>query len=308
MNNDVIIKDTHRGLWYEDGVLKQVVGAGRYEIPPATSMFGKKPKVELVIVDVRERELTIKGQEILTADKVALRVSVIVQFRVTDPQAAMHAVENYEERLYGDVQLAARRSLASMTLEEILTNRNRLSEDILRDVKESAATFGVAIVRADVKDLVFPGNLQEIMNRVLAAERNSQAQLVEARTKSEVQRIEAQTRAEAQQREAEANAQSQKPGAEAAAEAKRIQTQAEVTTLKERAQAAQAYTSHPALLRLEELATLCQLASSGNARLYIDFQKASLSMANTPSTSTRRRQHGWAEAISLRPAFYTLLS
>ena len=208
MNNDVIIKDTHRGLWYEDGVLKQVVGAGRYEIPPATSMFGKKPKVELVIVDVRERELTIKGQEILTADKVALRVSVIVQFRVTDPQAAMHAVENYEERLYGDVQLAARRSLASMTLEEILTNRNRLSEDILRDVKESATSYGVAIARADVKDLVFPANLQEIMNRVLAAERMSQAQLVEARTKAEVQKIETQTKMDAQrlqtQTEAEA--------------------------------------------------------------------------------------------------------
>ncbi len=193
MNNEVIIKDTHRGLWYEDGVLKQVLGAGRYKVRPKLALFRKKPKVELVVVDVRERELTIKGQEILTADKVALRVSVMVQFRVTDPQAAVHAVQNYEERLYGDVQLAARRSLASMTLEEILTNRTRLSEDILRDVKGSAATFGVAIVRADVKDLVFPGNLQEIMNRVLAAERNSQAQLVEARTKSEVQRIEAQT-------------------------------------------------------------------------------------------------------------------
>jgi regulator of protease activity HflC (stomatin/prohibitin superfamily) len=273
MNYEVIIKDTHRGLWYEDGVLKQVLGAGRYKVSPKLALFRKKPKVELVVVDVRERELTIKGQEILTADKVALRVSVIVQFRVVDPQAAVHAVQNYEERLYGDVQLAARRSLASMTLEEILTNRTRLSEDILRDVKGSAATFGVAIVRADVKDLVFPGNLQEIMNRVLAAERNSQAQLVEARTKSEVQRIEAQTRVEAQGREAEANAHAQKVAAEAAAEAKRIQTQAEVTTLKERAQAAQAYTSHPALLRLEELATLRQLASSGNARLYIDFQK-----------------------------------
>ncbi len=273
MNNEVIIKDTHRGLLYEDGVLKQVLGAGRHRLRPKTSLFRQQPEVELVIVDVRERELTIKGQEILTADKVALRVSVIVQFRVTDPQAALHAVQNYEERLYGDVQLAARRSLASMTLEEILTNRTRLSEDILRDVKGSAATFGVAIARADVKDLVFPGNLQEIMNRVLAAERNSQAQLVEARTKSEVQRIEAQTRAETQGREAEANAHGQKLAAEAAAEAKRIQTQAEVTTLKERAQAAQAYTSHPALLRLEELATLRQLASSGNARLYIDFQK-----------------------------------
>lgn len=275
MNNEVIIKDTHRGLWYEDGVLKQVLGAGRYKIHPQSVLFRKRPKVELVVVDVRERELTIKGQEILTADKVALRVSVIVQFRVTDPQAAVHAVQNYEERLYGDVQLAARRSLASMTLEEILTNRTRLSEDILRDVKGSAATFGVAIVRADVKDLVFPGNLQEIMNRVLAAERNSQAQLVEARTKSEVQRIEAQTRAEAQGSEAEANARSQKLAAEAAAEAKRIQTQAEITSLKERAQAAQAYTNHPALLRLEELATLRQLATSGNARLYIDFQKNS---------------------------------
>ena len=273
MNNEIIIKDTHRGLWYEDGVLKQVLGAGRYKVRPNFAPFRRKPKIELLIVDVRERELTIKGQEILTADKVALRVSVIVQFRVTDPQAALHAVQNYEERLYGDVQLAARRSLASMTLEEILTNRNQLSEDILRDVKGSAATFGVAIVRADVKDLVFPGNLQEIMNRVLAAERNSQAHLVEARTKSEVQRIEAQTRVEAQGREAEANAHAQKLAAEAAAEAKRIQTQAEVTTLKERAQAAQAYTSHPALMRLEELATLRELASSGNARLYIDFQK-----------------------------------
>jgi regulator of protease activity HflC (stomatin/prohibitin superfamily) len=215
MANEVIIKDTHRGLWYEDGVLKEVLGAGRYEIPGATSIFGRKPKVELVIVDVRERELTIKGQQILTAEKVALRVSVTVQFRITDPQAALHVVENYEERLYGDVQLATRRSLASMTLEEILTDGNRLSEDILRDVKESAATFGIAIVRAEVKDLVFPGNLQEITNRVLAAQRNRQAPLVEAHTNCEVQRIEAQTRVEAQQREAQANAHAQKLAAEA---------------------------------------------------------------------------------------------
>jgi len=87
--------------------------------------------------------------------------------------------------------------------------------------------------------------------------------------------IEAQTRVETQGREAEANAHAQKLAAEAAAEAKRIQTQAEVTTLRERAQGAHAYTSHPALLRLEELATLRQLAASGIARLYIDFQKNS---------------------------------
>src|SRR5688572_1707213 len=107
MKREVIIKDTHRGLWYEDGVLTRVIGAGRYELPegPEYNWFGRRrhAKVEVVLVDVRERELTIKGQEILTSDKVAIRVSIIVQFRVIDPQAALHEVTDYEERLYSDV-------------------------------------------------------------------------------------------------------------------------------------------------------------------------------------------------------------
>ena len=226
------------------------------------------PKIEIALVDIRERDLTIKGQEILTADKVAIRVSIIVQFKVRDPRAALHEVESYSDRIYGDVQLAARRSLASMTLEEILTNRNKLSEDILRDVKEAATSFGVAILRADVKDLMFPGNLQEIMNRVLAAERMSQVQLVEARTKAETQLIEAQTRGETQRLEAEVRAASQKLLAESEAESQRIQTEADILALRERAQAAEAYASHPALLRLRELDTLRELARTANARIH----------------------------------------
>jgi regulator of protease activity HflC (stomatin/prohibitin superfamily) len=226
-----------------------------------------------VLVEVRERDLTIKGQEILTADKVAIRVSIIVQFRVTDPRAALHEVENYEERIYSDVQLAARRSLASMTLEEILTNRNKLSEDILHEVKETATSYGVAILRADVKDLIFPGNLQEIMNRVLAAERMSQVQLVDARTKAETQRIEAQSKAETQRLEAETQAAAHRLIAESQAEARRIETEADIRALRERAQTAEAYTDHPALLRLRELETLRELARAANARIYIGFDK-----------------------------------
>ena len=271
---EVIIKDTHRGLWYEDGKLVRVLEAGRYVIPWYINLgFYRRPKVEVVRVDVRERDLTIKGQEILTADKVAIRVSILVQFRVTDPRAALHEVANYEDRLYSDVQLAARRSLASMPLEEILTNRNRLSEDIRRDVKESAAGYGVTIFRADVKDLIFPGNLQEIMNRVLAAERMSQAQLVEARTRAEVQRIEAQVQAEARRLEAEAQAESQRLAAQSEAEAQRIKTEADIHALRERQQVAEAYSAHPALLRLRELETLRDLAQVANARIYIGFDK-----------------------------------
>ena len=271
---EIIIKDTHRGLWYEDGVLTKVLEAGRYEIPKNEGFFGRTgPLVEVQLVDMRERDLTIKGQEILTSDKVALRVSIIVQFRVVDPKLALHAVEKYEDRLYSDVQLAARRSLASMTLEEILTNRNRLSEDILRDVKGTAASYGVTIQRADVKDLVFPGNLQEIMNKVLAAERMSQVQLVEARTKSDVQKIESQSRATAQQQEAEARAHAERLAAETRAEIQRLQTEAEIKQLQERERTAAAYTKHPALLRMLELETLRELSKNANARIYIGFDK-----------------------------------
>ncbi len=268
----IIIKDTHRGLWYEDGVLKKVLEAGRYKLPFLQGSFGW-PLVEIQLVDVRERELTIKGQEILTADKVAIRVSIIVQFRVTDPRAAIHEVEKYEERLYSDVQLAARRSLASMTLDEILTNRNRLSEDILRDVKETAARYGVSILRADVKDLVFPGNLQEIMNKVLAAERTAQAQLVEARTRAQTQQIAAEAQAEISRIEAEALARTSRLQSEAEAAARKIRNEAELAALRDSEQSAKAYAAHPALLRLRELETLKELSSSANVKIYVGFDR-----------------------------------
>jgi len=293
MKKEIIIKDTHRGLWYSDGVMTQVLGPGRYEIPEGTTLFGgRKPIVEVVLVDVRERDLTIKGQEILTADKVAIRVSIVVQFNVTDPVAALHRVSNHDERLYSDVQLAARRSLASMTLEQILTNRNQLSEDILRDVKGSAAGYGVAILRADVKDLAFPGNLQEIMNKVLAAERLSEAQLVETRTKAEQQKIEAEAKAQIKRIEAESSvetdrkiaaslAESRLKQAQAEADALKIRNDAEIKALRDQAQAAEAYAKHPALLRLRELEALSEISKNANARIFIGFDKHSDLSADT---------------------------
>ncbi len=288
---ELIIKATHRGLWYEDGKLVRVLDAGRYEIPARSTwtLFPgarKPPQIECVLVDVRERELTIKGQEILTADKVAIRVSILVQFRVTDPTTAIHSVANYEDRLYSDIQLAARRSLASMVLEEILTNRNRLSEEILAEVKEMAAGYGVAIRRADVKDLIFPGNLQEIMNRVLAAERNSQAHLVDARTKAEVEEIQARSRAETRRFEAEAEAAAKRLEQEAEANAARLQAESESLLLAERAKGAAVLEQHPALFRLRELEALEALARNGNARLYLGTGRLGFEGARAETTES----------------------
>src|SRR5688572_27711160 len=64
---EIIIKDTHRGLVYKDGVLDKVLSAGRYEYPKSrlvVDLFQRVPETEVVLVDVRERDMTIKGQEI----------------------------------------------------------------------------------------------------------------------------------------------------------------------------------------------------------------------------------------------------
>ena len=279
---ELIVQETHRAVWYEDGVFKKVVGAGRHIVPPVLNLgLFRLPRVRVELVDVREREFTIKGQEILTADKVAIRVSILVQFQVADPAAALHVVENYADRLYSDVQLAARRALATMSLEEILTHRNRLSAGILQDVKETAARYGVQLLRADVKDLVFPGNLQEVMNKVLAAERMSQTQLVEARTRAEVQRIEAQARGEIQRTEADAASDAGRRLAEGEAEVKRISTASMIEALQRRAQTADLYEIHSSLLRLEELETLRELGRSAQARIYVGFEKPARSLQET---------------------------
>jgi len=281
---ELIIKSTHRGLRYSDGRLTDVLEAGRHVLPKASSRWTRRPTVEIVLVDMRERELTIKGQEILTSDKVAVRVSILTQFRVVDPVAAKEKVEAYEDRLYSDVQLAARRSLASMTLEAILTNRNQLSEDILAELQNVAGGYGVTILRADVKDIVFPGNLQDIMNRVLAAERLSEAQLVEARTKAEKETLEAHTRAETDRIAATARAETDQIGAAARAEvvraaaeaeaaAERIRATAAVEALRVRSENAASYAQHPALLRLQELESLATLSRNAQARIYIGFDK-----------------------------------
>jgi regulator of protease activity HflC (stomatin/prohibitin superfamily) len=252
--------------------------AGRYQLPQRRQWWwqGRVPVVDIVLVDMRERELTIKGQEILTSDKVTVRVSILVQYKVLDPTAAVTVVESYEDRIYTDVQLAARRSLASMTLEEILTNRTRLSEEIGAAVQDAAGGCGVSILRADVKDLVFPGNLQEVMNRVLAAQRLAEAQLVEARTQADRSRIEAEAQSVARRLAAEAAAEEQRLEAAARAEATIAQAAADAEAMGHLTTIGSALNDNPGLLRLKELDALARLAMADGARLYVGFDKSAL--------------------------------
>jgi regulator of protease activity HflC (stomatin/prohibitin superfamily) len=214
------------------------------------------PRRQIIPIDMRDRSITIKGQEILTADKVAIRVSLLVYFRVKDPEAAFHNVGSYEEQIYEDVQLAARRFLSSRTLDAILSDRNEISDAVNEAVKESAAGYGVEIFRADVKDLVFPGNLREIMNRVLETERQAEADLIQARKDAEALRIKS---------EAENNAERERLKLER--DRVKITSQSEMDQAQARIKAnveeAKAMEKSPELMRLHELQALEKIAHTG---------------------------------------------
>jgi regulator of protease activity HflC (stomatin/prohibitin superfamily) len=245
------VREGHAGILYEDGALVRVLAAGRHVFWNWTRAIHR----DLTLVDLRERSATIKNQEILTADKVALRLSLLVYFKVTDATAALQNVESYEVRLYEDVQLAARRFLATRTLDQILRDRNDISDAVREDVGRSGAGYGVEIKRADVKDLVFPGNLREIMNKAIEAERQGEALLIAAGKHAEVVKLDAATRSETARVEAESAART--------AETRLAAAEKEAALLA----------ANPQLVRLRELEVLREIGARGGNHFYVGVDK-----------------------------------
>ncbi len=255
MSYRVTIPESSIGLLYEDGAFTRELAAGSHRLRPWWALWDRVAR-RIALVDLRERSLTIKGQEILTADKAAIRISLLVYFKVVDAKAALHHVTSYEERIYEDVQLAARRFLASRNLTDILNDRNEISDAVRTDVAVSAGGYGVEIVRADVKDLVFPGNLREIMNQVLEVERRAEAQLIQARREAEVKRIHADADAAAQRAKLEVQREQVRSTAEAERDRQRLRLAWEV-------EEANALRASPELLKLRELEALTEMARAG---------------------------------------------
>lgn len=248
-----IVPESFIGLLYEDGAFVKSLGPGKHKFK--LKLFDSIQR-DIKLIDMRERSLTIKGQEILTADKVAIRVSLLVYFRVQDAESAAHNVSSYEERIYEDVQLAARRFLASRELDAILSDRNEISDNVKVDVSEAAASYGVEIIRADVKDLVFPGNLREIMNQVLETERRAEAKLIEARKEAEANEIKSRSENEMALKKLEAERAHLKISAEAEQEKARIKLQTDLEQAK-------AIAEYPVLLRLRQIEALQEMAKRG---------------------------------------------
>jgi regulator of protease activity HflC (stomatin/prohibitin superfamily) len=174
------------GLLYQKGRFIKTLEPGRYRL-----WFWQHRTIQKV--SRRQISQTITGQEVLTSDKVPVRVTLIAQYGVTDPVLALHAVESYVERLYQDLQLSLRESISTRTIDELLSERDALSTELEEQVREQAANYGVTINKVGVKDVILPGRVQQVLLREIEADREGRAELIAARHETAAARAKANT-------------------------------------------------------------------------------------------------------------------
>jgi regulator of protease activity HflC (stomatin/prohibitin superfamily) len=129
-------------------------------------------------VDTRQQQLEINGQEILTKDKAALRINAWAQYKVVDIEKALLANKEYDKQLYVSIQLALRQYVAGFGFDELLEKKDAIAPFVLEAVKTAAAQLGVELASFGIRDIVLPGDVKEIMNQVLVAEKKAQANTI----------------------------------------------------------------------------------------------------------------------------------
>ena len=134
--------------------------------------------VHIARVDIRQQQLEINGQEILTKDKAALRINAWAQYKVVDAEKAILENKEYDQQLYVAFQLALREYIAGFSFDELLEKKEAIAPFVLQQVKEKAEALGVNVNGFGIRDIILPGDVKEIMNHVLVAEKKAQANTI----------------------------------------------------------------------------------------------------------------------------------
>lgn len=129
-------------------------------------------------VDTRQLQLEVNGQEILSRDKAALRINAWAQYKVVDIEKALLQNKEYEKQLYVALQLVLREYIAGLSFDELLEKKEALAPFVLQQVKEKVEVLGVEVVGFGIRDIILPGDMKEIMNQVLIAEKKAQANTI----------------------------------------------------------------------------------------------------------------------------------
>ncbi|MDR1604143.1 MAG: slipin family protein [Gracilibacteraceae bacterium] len=151
-------------------------------LEPGTYYFWKNgANVSLYPVDTRALQMDITGQEMMTLDKVALRINFVCNYKIADYVKIHTEIDDYEKQIHILLQLALREYVGRYRLDEILENKEQLSKAMLTRLKEKEAEYFVTFSEAGVKDIILPGEIRNIMNTVLIAEKKAQANVITRR-------------------------------------------------------------------------------------------------------------------------------
>ena len=187
MLETVIVEPGHVALVYRDGSLLATH-------PPGTYAYWKDSGVlKIVKADLREQVIDICGQEIMTADKVTLRMNALVTFRIIDVVKMVVEAGDATQALYRAAQLALRELVGAKDLDSLLATRDALAGDLEAALATRAASLGMVVISAGIRDVILPGDMKELMNKVTEAKKASEASLITRREETAAMRMQANT-------------------------------------------------------------------------------------------------------------------
>jgi regulator of protease activity HflC (stomatin/prohibitin superfamily) len=161
-------------IFYNNNFVK-ILDAGRY------FYWTKYINVTSENIDMRQNQLDICGQEIMTADKVTLRLNFFCQYKVTDVLKVTLEIKNYVKQVYILIQLILREYIGTIRLDDLLKMKQEIGYYVLSKLKEKESEMGIEFIYAGIKDVILPGEIKDILNTVLLAEKKAQANVITRR-------------------------------------------------------------------------------------------------------------------------------
>lgn len=156
-------------------VFIKMLGGGTYRF------WKNDSTIKIAKVDVRVLRLEVAGQELLTKDKAAIRINFDTQYKVVDIEKAVLENKDFEKQLYVALQLALRTYVGTYTLDELLENKTEIAKAVFEDTKTAATKLGVSILNCGIRDVILTGEMKDIMNQVLVAQKKAQANVISRR-------------------------------------------------------------------------------------------------------------------------------
>lgn len=173
--NQARVPDHHLGLLFVNDQLQQTLNPGFYGF----WRFNRKIYVEAV--DMRLQMVEVQGQDILSKDKVSLRLNLSASYKVTDAVKARVELGAFDKYIYRALQFALRQAVGMQTLDQLLSGKDQVDSQIFAAVSEELASFGIQLVSVGLKDIILPGEMKMILNQVVEAEKLAQANVIKRR-------------------------------------------------------------------------------------------------------------------------------